>query len=59
MSATSEKILLQLIELEQKIHETRQNGKDPTFLEEQALVLRKELETLNETLVNPKTVLKG
>jgi len=59
MSASTEKILLQLIELEQKIYETKLTGRDTTFLEEQALVLRKEFETLNEVLTNPKTVLKG
>jgi len=59
MSSSTEKILLQLIELEQKIHETKLLGRDTTLLEEQALILRKEFETLNEVLSNPKTVLKG
>lgn len=59
MSASTEKILMQLIELEQRIQETKLSGKDATELEEQAMFLRKELETLNEILTNPKTVLKG
>ena len=59
MSASSEKVLLQLIELEQKIQEAKLSGKDTQLLEEQAFLLRRELETVNEILTNPKTVLKG
>lgn len=59
MSASSEKILLQLIELEEKIQDNKFLSKDTVILEEQAQLLRKELQALNEVLINPKTVLKG
>lgn len=59
MSASSEKILLQLIELEQKIQDDNLLGKDTVIFEEQAQLLRKELQLLNEVLINPKSVLKG
>lgn len=59
MSATSEKLLLQVIELEQQVTLNKSLGKDTKNLEEQLEVLRNQLINLNESLANPKTVLKG
>lgn len=59
MSATSERIILQIIELENKIQEDRSFGKDVSMLEEQVSLLKKELSNLNEVLSSPNFVLKG
>jgi hypothetical protein len=59
MSASSERILLQIIELESKIQEDRVLGKDTTVLEEQVAFLKKDLSSLNEVLTSPNFVLKG
>lgn len=59
MSASSERILLQIIELESKIQEEKSRGKDTILLEEQVSSLRKELTSLTEVLASPNYVLKG
>lgn len=59
MSASSERILLQIIELETKIQEEKSQGKDTLLLEEQVTSLRKELNNLTEVLTSPNYVLKG
>ena len=59
MSASSERILLQIIELESKIQEEKNLGKDTAVLEEQVAFLKKDLSNLNEVLTTPNFVLKG
>lgn len=59
MSASSERIFLQIIELETRIQEEKFQGKDTLLLEEQVSSLRKELSNLTEVLTSPSYVLKG
>jgi len=59
MSASSERILLQIIEIESKIQEEKSLGKDTVLLEEQVSALRKDLNSLTEVLTSPNFVLKG
>jgi hypothetical protein len=59
MTASSERILLQIIDLEIKLQEDTTLGKDTTMLEEQISVLRKDLNNLTEGLTRPGAVLKG
>lgn len=59
MSASSEKILLLIVELENRIQEERTLGKNTELLEEQIVKLRQELSVLNEALTSPSYVLKG
>ena len=59
MSATTETILLQIVELENRILETRSRGEDCTQLEETLLILRSRFATLNEALGKTQGVLKG
>lgn len=59
MTATAEKLLLMIIELEEKIQEEKILGKDTLLLEEQVLLLRKNLNEVNEVLNNKGAVLKG
>lgn len=59
MSASSEKILLLIVELENRIQEERVLGKNTELLEEQIVKLRQELSVLNEALTSPSYVLKG
>ena len=59
MTATAEKLLLTIIELEEKIQEEKELGKDTSLLEEQVFLLRKNLNEVNEVLNNKGSVLKG
>jgi len=59
MSASTERIVLQIIELETKMQEEKLAGKDTTLLEEQIFSLRHQLNNLSEALNAPNFVLKG
>jgi hypothetical protein len=59
MSATTETILLQIIELENRILESRSRGEDCTQLEETLSSLKGRFVTLNEALGKTQGVLKG
>ena len=59
MSATTETILLQIIELENRILESRSRGEDCTQLEETLSSLKGRFATLNEALGKTQGVLKG
>jgi len=59
MSASAERIYLQIVELESRLQEDRAAGRDTILLEEQITFLRKELNSLTETLSSPNFVLKG
>lgn len=59
MSASAERIYLQIIELETKIQENKSTGRSTDLLEEQVFSLRAELSNLTEALTRPNFVLKG
>jgi hypothetical protein len=59
MSATSETLLLQIIELENRLLESRSNGEDCTQLEETLSSLKGRFATLNEALGKTQGILKG
>ena len=59
MSATSEALLLEIIELERKVIEIKSRGEDSTHLEESLMNLRTKFATLNEALGKRQDVLKG
>jgi hypothetical protein len=59
MSATTETLLLQIIELENRILESRSRGEDCTQLEETLSFLKGRFATLNEALGKTQGVLKG
>jgi hypothetical protein len=59
MSATSETLLLQIIELENRLLESRSNGEDCTQLEETLSSLKCRFATLNEALGKAQGILKG
>lgn len=59
MSATTESLLLQIIDLENRINETRSRGENTSQLEETLLMLKSQFATLNEALNKPQGVLKG
>lgn len=59
MSASAERIYLQIIELETKIQENKSTGRSTDLLEEQVFSLREELSNLTEALTRPNFVLKG
>lgn len=59
MSASAERIYLQIVELETRIQEDKSSGRSTDLLEEQVAVLRKELSSLTEALTGPNFVLKG
>lgn len=59
MSATTESLLLQIIDLESRINETRSRGENTSQLEETLLVLKSQFATLNEALNKPQGLLKG
>ena len=59
MSATSETLLLQIIELENRLLESRSNGEDCTQLEETLSSLKSRFATLNEALGKTQDILKG
>ena len=59
MSASAERIYLQIIELETKIQENKSTGRSTDLIEEQVFYLREELSNLTEALTRPNFVLKG
>ena len=59
MSAATESLLLQIVELEQRINESRSKGEDVFILEERLLSLKNQFMTLNEALGKPQGLLKG
>ena len=59
MSATTETLLLQIIELENRILESHSRGEDCTQLKETLSSLRDRFSTLNEALERTQGVLKG
>lgn len=59
MSATTETLLLQIIDLENRLLESRSKGEDCTHLEETLSSLKGRFATLNEALGKTQGILKG
>ena len=59
MSATTESLLIQIIELENRINEARSRGEDCLQLEETLSNLRSRFATMSEALVRTQGILKG
>lgn len=59
MPATTEDLLLQILELEETIKTNIKLRKDTSILQERLIVLKEQFELLNETLNKPSKVLKG
>jgi len=59
MSATSETLLLQIIELENRLLESRARGEDSSQLEETLSLLKGRFATMNEALGKTQGILKG
>ena len=59
MSATSETLLLQIVELENRLLELRSQGEDTSQLEETLSLLKNKFIIMNEALGKPQGVLKG
>ena len=59
MSATSETLLLQIVELENRLLELRGQGEDSSQLEETLSLLKNKFIIMNEALGKPQGVLKG
>ena len=59
MSAATEELLLQIMQLESQIKEFQLQGKDASSLQEQLLFLRERFDSLNENLQKGDRVLKG
>jgi len=59
MSATSETLLLQIVELENRLLELRGQGADSSQLEETLSLLKNKFIIMNEALGKPQGVLKG
>lgn len=59
MSASTENLLLQIIELEQKILESKARGKNSIELEETLSLLKGRFTTMNEALGKSQGILKG
>lgn len=59
MSASTETLLLQIIELENMINESKLRGEDCTQMEEMLFVLRGKFSMMNEALKRTQGVLKG
>ena len=59
MSATSETLLLQIVELENRLLESRARGEDSSQLEETLSLLKGRFSTMNEALSKTQGILKG
>lgn len=59
MSAASEEILLQILQLESLLTESKTSGKNTSVIEQQLTELREKFLTMNENLKNNGSVLKG
>jgi len=59
MSATTQDLLEQILQLEEKINFSRMNGYNVVSLEEQLLQLKEKFQIMNENLKNTSSVLKG
>jgi hypothetical protein len=59
MSATSETLLLQIVELENRLLESHARGEDCSQLEETLLLLKGKFITMNEALGKTQGILKG
>lgn len=59
MSATSEALLLQILDLESKIAHARLNGEDSSQLELALEGIKVKFSSLNEALEKSKEILKG
>jgi len=59
MSAATEELLTQIIDLEESIKQRRSSGEDTFHLEEQLVFLRERFITLNESLKKNSSLLKG
>jgi hypothetical protein len=59
MSATSETLLLQIVELENRLLESRSRGEDSSQLEETLSLLKGRFTMMNEALGKPQGILKG
>ena len=59
MSAATDNLLLQIVDLESRINDARSRGENTFQLEEALLSLKSQFATLNEALNKPQGVLKG
>jgi len=59
MSATIENLLLQIVELEQKILESKARGENSIEMEETLALLKSRFTSMNEALSRSQGVLKG
>jgi hypothetical protein len=59
MSATTENLLTQIVELEQKIFEAKSKGENCFELEETLILLRNKFSMMNEALKRSQGLLKG
>jgi hypothetical protein len=59
MSATTQDLLEQILQLEEKINFNRINGYSVVSLEEQLFQLKEKFQIMNENLKNTSSVLKG
>lgn len=59
MSATTEELLFQIVNLEMTIEEYCSQGRDVSSLQEQLTILREKFHSLNETLKTNSNLLKG
>lgn len=59
MSASTENLLLQIIELEQKILESKARGKNSIEMEETLASLKGRFTSMNEALKKSQGLLKG
>jgi len=59
MSATTENLLLKIVELEQKILESKARGENSIEMEETLALLKSRFTSMNEALSRSQGVLKG
>lgn len=59
MSATREKLVEQITQVEEDIKQLEAKGDEPTALRAFLVELKKELEATNQTLMETKNLLKG
>lgn len=59
MSAATEELLQQILDLENKIQEARTVGKNTQILQEKLILLKEQFDSMNENLNRSEKILKG
>lgn len=59
MSAATEELLQQILELESKIQEAKTSGVNTHVLQEKLILLKEQFDSMNENLNRSEKILKG